>query len=338
MSNNTITGSSLAYRIYTLINAMTQPVPEQTKKNALDKLEEAFSFINDKNIPDTIANANDDKIIKETIAKLNSKIDEIDQNIKNAKTAYRFDEFEKKINNTKANTDTAIEKIKKTLNEVSYKLSHKSEEDDSFSLIEESVNAKLTEFTKYVQGELNKISSKINDVNTFAENNKSTVISEEIANIKIFKGKEALENGMYITYENAKLPIKKYNATGYDAFACFPDGFESEKTIYPGKTEKISLGISCNIPKGYEIQCRPRSGLSSKGILVAFGSVDEDYRGVIKAIVTNLSKDPYIVKQGDRIAQLVINKKTESNLEWAKETDVLEETTRGSSGFGSTGK
>lgn len=329
---NTITGNTLAYRISSLINAMTQSTSEAVKKEALDKLGEAFSFVDDKNIPDTITNAIDDREIKESVSSLKNKIVELEQNIKTFKdNSLKSEDIEKNVNTLKTDIENKINDLKKLINETNYKLSHKSQEDNAFELIEKSVNAKLTEFTKYVQNEFNKINGKLGSTSVNSD-------SEETVVLKVFKGKETLENGMEITYNNAKLPTKHNDAaTGYDAYACFPDGFESEKTIYPGKTEKISLGIICNIKKGYEIQVRPRSGLSSKGISVAFGSVDEDYRGVIKANITNFSKDPYTVRQGDRIAQLVVSEKVQSEMKWAKDTDKIDETERGTNGFGSSG-
>lgn len=330
---STITGSSLAYRIYSLINAMIQP-SEKAKKEALDKLGEAFSFVDDKNIPDTIANKNEDNVLKESVSSLKAKIAELEQSIKSIKEDnIKSEDIDKKINNIKSEINSELEKVRKATYDNSNRLSHLSNENGSYELIEKSVNDKLVEFTKYTQGEFQKINDKISGNISVSQE-----VSPRCAVITVFKGKESLENGIEITYENAKLPTKHNDAaTGYDAYACFPDGFESEKTIYPGKTEKISLGIICNIEKGYEIQVRPRSGLSSKGISVAFGSVDEDYRGVIKANVTNLSKDPYTVRQGDRIAQLVVSEKVYSEMKWAKDTDKIDKTERGANGFGSSG-
>lgn len=328
MSN--ITGNKLAFRIYTLINSMNQP-DGKAKDEALDKLGEAFSFVDDKNIPDTVANNRNDEEFKKELLSLKNELSDLKNSISNIKTSSGniSEEIDKKINYLKVNIDNELKNLNSIVRTPNQ---NKSNNVDTFDLIEQSVNAKLTEFTKYVQSEFEKINNDIS-----ANKEAHPVFEDTVPVFKMFKGTDILENGLEITYSNAKLPVKKHEATGYDAFACFPDGFEVEKTIYPGKTEKISLGVICNIPSGYEIQCRPRSGLSSKGISVSFGSVDEDYRGVIKAVVTNLSKEPYTVKQGDRICQLVISKKTDSRIEWANETDKIDDTSRGSNGFGSTG-
>lgn len=103
-----------------------------------------------------------------------------------------------------------------------------------------------------------------------------------------------------------------------------------ERTIIP-------TGIRVKIPKGYEIQVRPRSGLAAKhGVSLAnsIGTIDEGFINTIGAIVINLSNEPFTINPGDRIAQIVL-KKFET-IEW-EEVDTLEDTERGLSGFGSTG-
>jgi dUTP pyrophosphatase len=99
----------------------------------------------------------------------------------------------------------------------------------------------------------------------------------------------------------------------------------------------ISTGIYIELPAGYEAQIRPRSGLAvNKGITVLNtpGTIDADYRGEIKVILVNLSNSPCEIKDGDRIAQLVLNKF--ERVEW-NETSELSESKRGSGGFGHTG-
>ena len=100
----------------------------------------------------------------------------------------------------------------------------------------------------------------------------------------------------------------------------------------------IPTGISLVIPKNYEIQIRPRSGLAAKkgvSVLNTPGTIDSDYRGEIKIILINLSKKPFIVKSGDRIAQMILCPVAKIKL---KEVKNLPKTSRGKAGFGSTGK
>lgn len=106
-----------------------------------------------------------------------------------------------------------------------------------------------------------------------------------------------------------------------------------------GSLERILVptGLFLAVPEGYEAQVRPRSGLAAKrGITVlnAPGTVDADYRGEIKVILINLSKDDFIIEPGERIAQLVIAK--HEIAEW-EEVESLDKTERGKGGFGSTG-
>lgn len=99
----------------------------------------------------------------------------------------------------------------------------------------------------------------------------------------------------------------------------------------------IPTGIKMEIPSGYEVQVRPRSGLAIKNgitLLNSPGTIDSDYRGEIKIILVNLSSEPFEVKNGERVAQLVIQKVYQMELE---ETNQLDETERNSGGFGSTG-
>ena len=104
-----------------------------------------------------------------------------------------------------------------------------------------------------------------------------------------------------------------------------------ERTLVP-------TGIKMAIPLGYEVQVRPRSGLAIKhGItmLNSPGTIDSDYRGEIKVIVVNLSKDDYVIQPNERIAQLVLNKVEQMDF---IEVEILDETERGEGGFGHTGK
>jgi dUTP pyrophosphatase len=107
--------------------------------------------------------------------------------------------------------------------------------------------------------------------------------------------------------------------------------------INSGDRALVSTGFSLSIPKGYEIQIRPRSGLAAKkGITVLNtpGTIDSDYRGEIKVVLINLSKKKFIVKNGERIAQMVVCPIEQVSVEEVRE---LSETNRGTGGFGSTG-
>ena len=108
-------------------------------------------------------------------------------------------------------------------------------------------------------------------------------------------------------------------------------------TLQPLERTIVKTGLFIALPVGYEAQVRPRSGLAAKkGITVlnAPGTVDADYRGEIGVILVNLSNDPFIINDGERVAQLVIAK--HERAEW-EIVSILDETERGSGGFGSTG-
>ena len=107
--------------------------------------------------------------------------------------------------------------------------------------------------------------------------------------------------------------------------------------ILPGKSEIISTGLAVAIPKNFEIQIRPRSGLAAKSqisVLNTPGTIDADYRGELKVILINLSNKVFVVEKGLRIAQMVLCPVVKATL---KEVTELENTERGSGGFGSTG-
>ena len=107
--------------------------------------------------------------------------------------------------------------------------------------------------------------------------------------------------------------------------------------ILPGKSEIIPTGLAVAIPKNFEIQIRPRSGLAAKSqisVLNTPGTIDADYRGELKVILINLSDKVFVVEKGLRIAQMVLCPVVKATL---KEVTELEDTERGSGGFGSTG-
>lgn len=108
-------------------------------------------------------------------------------------------------------------------------------------------------------------------------------------------------------------------------------------TIAPMERALIPTGLYVEIPEGYECQLRPRSGLAlKKGISLVNtpGTIDADYRGEIGVILINLSKEPFVVENGERICQMVFNRYTPA--EW-EQVDTLEDTERGEGGFGHTG-
>ena len=107
--------------------------------------------------------------------------------------------------------------------------------------------------------------------------------------------------------------------------------------IKSGERALVATGIRLAIPAGYEVQVRPRSGLALKhGIIIpnSPGTIDSDYRGEVKVILMNLGREDFIIKAGDRIAQLILA--PVAKISW-EECAELEETARGSGGFGSTG-
>ena len=112
---------------------------------------------------------------------------------------------------------------------------------------------------------------------------------------------------------------------------------EGPITLSPGERKLIKTGLHIELPEGYEAQVRPRSGLAfKKGITVlnSPGTIDADYRGDIGVILINHSNEEFVVKSGDRIAQLVISKF--EKVDW-ETSDEINSTLRGDSGFGSTG-
>jgi len=130
--------------------------------------------------------------------------------------------------------------------------------------------------------------------------------------------------------------IPKYETNGSSGMDVAAN-IEKELKIHPGEKAIIPTGFSLSIPKGFEVQIRPRSGLAAKkgiSVLNTPGTIDADYRGEIKVILINLSKEEFIVEKNMRIAQMVVSPVTQAKLEEVKE---LPKTSRGAGGFGSTG-
>ena len=112
---------------------------------------------------------------------------------------------------------------------------------------------------------------------------------------------------------------------------------EEEIELLPGQRAAIPCGIAIELPHGYEAQVRPRSGLAlNQGVTVlnAPGTIDSDYRGEVKAILINHGAEPYLIKRGAKIAQMVIARHEQAEI---VESQALSDSARGAGGFGSTG-
>ena len=124
-----------------------------------------------------------------------------------------------------------------------------------------------------------------------------------------------------------------HGAAGLDLIAAVGEEIE----LLPGQRAAIPCGIAIELPHGYEAQVRPRSGLSlNQGVTVlnAPGTIDSDYRGEVKAILINHGAEPYLVKRGAKIAQMVIARHEQAEI---VESEELSGSARGAGGFGSTG-
>ena len=132
------------------------------------------------------------------------------------------------------------------------------------------------------------------------------------------------------------IPLPKYETSGSSGMDLTAN-IENEIEIAPGKSSIISTGLAISVPKYFEIQIRPRSGLAAKNqisVLNTPGTIDSDYRGELKVILINLSDKVFKIEKGLRIAQMVLCPVVKATL---KEVDTLEKTERGIKGFGSTG-
>ena len=122
-------------------------------------------------------------------------------------------------------------------------------------------------------------------------------------------------------------------ASGMDVYADVDDNV----TLESGNIKLISAGFYMSIPTGYEVQVRPRSGLAIKhgiSIVNTPGTIDSDYRGLVGIILINHGKEPFIIKRGDRVAQVVVQKVIQADIDIVSE---LDETARAGGGFGHTG-
>ena len=140
-----------------------------------------------------------------------------------------------------------------------------------------------------------------------------------------------LENGAGLALPSYETEL----AAGADVRAAIPEG--EPLTLAPGERFMVPTGIAIALPPGWEAQMRPRSGLAAKhGIACvnAPGTIDADYRGELKVILINHGAEDFVINRGDRIGQMVIAPVWQATFE---EADALDETARGTGGFGSTG-
>jgi len=139
-----------------------------------------------------------------------------------------------------------------------------------------------------------------------------------------------------IVSKGGELPrYQTSGSSGMDVRAYLPDG---DLVLEPGDRYPVPTGLFFALPEGYEAQVRARSGLALKygiGLPNGVGTIDSDYRGELKVLLINWGKEPFTIRSGDRIAQLVITRY--ETVEW-EPVGTLDETVRGDGGFGSTGK
>ena len=137
------------------------------------------------------------------------------------------------------------------------------------------------------------------------------------------------------------VPLPAYataGAAGADIRANFPADQRDGVTLAPGERTLVPTGLAMEIPEGWEVQVRPRSGLALKhgiGLVNAPGTIDSDYRGAVGVILVNHGDRPFHVAHGERIAQIVLASVTRAAFDL---TDTLDDTDRGTDGFGSTGR
>ncbi len=136
---------------------------------------------------------------------------------------------------------------------------------------------------------------------------------------------------------NHTLPLPRYEtegAAGFDLRACIDNTIGGVVLYGVGMPKVVGCGFAFEVPEGYELQIRPRSGLSRDGVHVALGTVDSDYRGEVKICLSVEGSNQFWINHGDRIAQGIIAPVVRAEL---VEVDTLSETARGAGGFGSTG-
>ena len=133
------------------------------------------------------------------------------------------------------------------------------------------------------------------------------------------------------------IPLPKYmteEAAGMDLYAANSEPM----TMAPGSVVLVPTGLAMEMPKGFEAQIRPRSGLAVKhgiGIVNAPGTIDSDYRGEVKVALINFGAEPFVIERGERIAQMIITRVWQADV---VEVETLDDTERGTGGFGHTGR
>ena len=160
--------------------------------------------------------------------------------------------------------------------------------------------------------------------------------------MKVFEKKEMRDSPDHVTVRvmrlegNQDMDLPSYEtegASGLDLRAAV----RGELTLHPGDIRRVPTGLAISLPSGYEAQIRPRSGLALKhgvGMVNSPGTVDSDYRGEIGLVLINWGKVPFVIKRGDRIAQMVVTRVSRAEV---LEVDRLETTARGEGGFGHSG-
>jgi dUTP pyrophosphatase len=135
------------------------------------------------------------------------------------------------------------------------------------------------------------------------------------------------------------LPLPAYEtpgSAGMDLRAAVPE--DQPLTLAPGARQLVPTGLAMAIPRGFEVQVRPRSGLAAKAGITCLntpGTIDSDYRGEVQVILINLGAEDVVIRRGDRVAQMVVAPVAQAS--WI-EVDSLDDTARGAGGFGSTGR
>ena len=156
------------------------------------------------------------------------------------------------------------------------------------------------------------------------------------ANCNLLTKKEA-DNMKVKIINRSKHPLPEYGTIASAGMDLRAD-LDAEMVLQPMERRLVPTGLYMELPLGFEAQIRPRSGLAFKHgvtVLNSPGTIDADYRGEIKIILANLSNEPFVIRDGERIAQMVVAR--HEQVEWL-EVETLEATERGAGGFGHTGK
>lgn len=156
------------------------------------------------------------------------------------------------------------------------------------------------------------------------------------------ESKKSLVKLKKLDHYDTDFDLPKYEseqAAGADIRACLPQGSTGKTlVIEPGQRVLVPTGLAMEIPAGFEVQIRPRSGLSLKTQLLVVnspGTIDADYRGEVKIIMGNFGNEPEVIEHGQRIAQMVLCPITQASFAWSEQLSTTE---RGAGGFGSTGQ